>query len=100
MGPANDSSTYNPIESTASNVVSVQIGRAAPLGPEGVLSGFVKRPVSGAVEVTPTGLSGDEQADLRVHGGPDKAVYGYAESRYAAWQATHPQWGQRRKRTF
>ena len=71
-------------------VVSVQIGRAAPLGPDGVLSGFVKHRVSGAVEVTSTGIKGDEQADLRVHGGPEKAVYGYAESRYEAWRASHP----------
>ena len=87
--------THSPdrgVEPSGAVVVSVQIGRTAPLGLEGVLSGFVKRPVSGVVEVTPTGLSGDEQADLRAHGGPEKAVYGYAESRYAAWQATHPQW--------
>ena len=88
------------IEPGAEIVVSVQVGRAAPLGPEGVLSGFVKSPVSGFVEVTPIGITGDEQADLRVHGGPDKAAYGYAKSRYAAWQATHPQWGKRRRRTF
>jgi MOSC domain-containing protein YiiM len=72
-------------------VVSVQTGRAAPLGPEGVLSGFVKRPVFGPIEVSPTGLWGDEQADLRVHGGPDKAVYGYPGSRYEAWRAAFPQ---------
>ncbi|MGH9695585.1 MAG: MOSC domain-containing protein, partial [Bryobacteraceae bacterium] len=72
-------------------VMSVQIGRAAPLGPQAVLSGFVKRPVSGAVEVTQTGLLGDEQADLRVHGGPEKAVYGYAELRYGAWRTAFPQ---------
>ncbi len=76
---------------SAEVVVSVQIGRAAPLGPEGVLSGFVKRPVSGLIEVNPTGLWGDEQADLRVHGGPDKAVYGYPESRYEAWRTAYPQ---------
>lgn len=74
---------------TAGQLVSVRVGRAAPLGPEGVLSGFIKHAVAGPVEVTPTGIIGDEQADLRVHGGPEKAVYGYAESRYAAWlQAT------------
>ena len=73
-------------------VVSVQTGRTAPLGPDGVLSGFVKRPVSGLVEVNPTGLLGDEQADLRVHGGPEKAVYGYADSRYEAWRTAYPQY--------
>jgi MOSC domain-containing protein YiiM len=71
-------------------VVSVRIGRAAPLGPEGVLSGFVKHAVTGPVEVTPTGILGDEQADLRVHGGPEKAVYAYAASRYEAWRMAFP----------
>lgn len=79
------------LKPAAGVVVSVQTGRAAPLGPDGVLSGFVKRPVFGSIEVDPTGLWGDEQADLRVHGGPDKAVYGYAESRYPAWRTAYPQ---------
>jgi MOSC domain-containing protein YiiM len=55
------------------------------------LSGFVKRPVDGPVRVTSIGLDGDEQADLRVHGGPDKAVYGYAESNYLAWRSDFPE---------
>ena len=80
------------IEPSSGVVVSVQIGRAAPLGPDEVMSGFVKHPVPGCVDVTSIGISGDEQADLRVHGGPEKAVYGYAESRYDAWRASHPQY--------
>jgi MOSC domain-containing protein YiiM len=32
-------------------------------------------------------LDGDAQADLTVHGGPDKAVYAYASEHYAGWQA-------------
>jgi MOSC domain-containing protein YiiM len=72
-------------------VASVQTGRAASLGPEGVMSGFVKRAVRGSIEVTPTGIAGDEQADLSVHGGPEKAVYAYAASRYGLWQAAFPQ---------
>ena len=71
-------------------VASVQVGRAAPLGPDGVLSGFVKHAVKGSVQVTATGIVGDEQADLSVHGGPEKAVYAYAESRYDQWQAAFP----------
>jgi len=70
---------------------SVRTGRAAPLGPEGVLSGFVKHVVEGPVAVTPLGLAGDQQADLKVHGGPEKAVYGYAGSHYALWRAEQPQ---------
>ena len=54
------------------------------------MSGFVKRAVPDPIEVSLTGLVGDEQADLRVHGGPEKAVYAYAQSRYEAWQAAFP----------
>lgn len=46
-------------------------------------SGLLKDPVSDHVDVGPTGLTGDEQADLRVHGGPDKAVFCFPESNYA-----------------
>jgi MOSC domain-containing protein YiiM len=73
-------------------VQSVQVGRIAPLGPDGVMSGFVKKPVQGAVEVGPLGLAGDEQADLEVHGGPDKAVYAYSLNNYAAWKTAYPQY--------
>ena len=74
----------------AASVLAVHVGRARPLGPEGVLSGFVKTAVAGAVRVRTLGLEGDEQADLRVHGGVDKAVYGYAVSNYPRWRADFP----------
>jgi MOSC domain-containing protein YiiM len=35
-------------------------------------------------------LAGDGQADLRVHGGPNKAVYAYPQEHYAFWQAYPP----------
>jgi len=70
---------------------SVRVGRVAPLGPDGVPSGFVKQAVDVPVAVTPLGLDGDQQADLTVHGGPEKAVYGYAGSHYALWRAEQPQ---------
>lgn len=72
-------------------LVSVQVGRAAPLGPNGVPSAFVKCPVEGAVAVTTLGLAGDQQADLRVHGGLEKAVYGYALASYAVWRHAFPE---------
>ena len=73
------------------HLLSVQTGRTAPLGPEGVPSGFVKTARSDAVAVTWLGLDGDEQADLSVHGGPEKAVYAYAASRFAQWAQEFPQ---------
>jgi MOSC domain-containing protein YiiM len=73
-----------------SSLLSVHVGRVAPLGPEQVPSGFVKHPVAGPVFVSQTGLAGDEQADLEAHGGPDKAVYGYAAGHYPAWARQFP----------
>jgi MOSC domain-containing protein YiiM len=75
---------------TSARIRSIHVGKIAPLGREGVPSAFVKHPVAGAVEVTNLGLAGDAQADLRVHGGPEKAVYGYATANYAAWRAEYP----------
>jgi MOSC domain-containing protein YiiM len=71
-------------------LASVQVGRIAPLGPEAVPSGFIKRAVAGAVRVGPLGLDGDAQADLTVHGGPEKAVYGYAANHYPTWAMDFP----------
>ncbi|MDB5675648.1 MAG: hypothetical protein JWM65_2630 [Sphingomonas bacterium] len=71
-------------------LASVQVGRIAPLGPEGVPSAFIKRAVAGAVSVGALGLDGDAQADLTVHGGPEKAVYGYAADHYPAWASDFP----------
>jgi MOSC domain-containing protein YiiM len=72
-------------------VRSVQAGRVSALGPQHVPSAFVKRPVAGTAHVGLLGLDGDEQADLRVHGGPGKAVYGYAHANYSVWLQAFPQ---------
>lgn len=63
-----------------------------------VLSGIVKRPLSvlaDPVEIAfgRLGVAGDEQADLTVHGGLDKAVYVYPVEHYAAWAARTSQAG-------
>ena len=51
-----------------------------------VLSGFRKRPVEFTyVDVGSTNIVGDGQADLRAHGGLDKAVYAYCADHFAWW---------------
>ena len=60
------------------------------MGPQGTPSGYRKAPVGHPVVVHDLGLTGDAQADLDVHGGRDKAVYGYPLSRYPAWAAEFP----------
>ena len=48
---------------------------------------FFKDPVAGSVAVHKEHLEGDGQADRDNHGGPDKAVLGYAAAHYPAWQS-------------
>jgi MOSC domain-containing protein YiiM len=69
-------------------LVSIQTGVARPLtvGGRRLLSAIGKTPVSGPVSVGALGLGGDEQADLSVHGGLDKAVYAYPIEHLPYWR--------------
>lgn len=49
-----------------------------------------KQPVSGRVQLRTLNLDGDRQADLSVHGGPQKAVYAYPSEHYPYWQQELP----------
>jgi MOSC domain-containing protein YiiM len=71
-------------------IEEIRIGPVRPLGPTGVPSGIDKRPVAGAVRVTPDGLAGDGHGDTRHHGGPEKAVHLYPHDHYPAWRADLP----------
>jgi MOSC domain-containing protein YiiM len=72
-------------------LLSIHAGKVAPLfiGAQGqaqaVMSAICKQPVAGAVAVGPLGIAGDEQADLSVHGGLDKAVYLYPVEHHPFW---------------
>ena len=68
------------VESVVEPVVeSVNVGRPREVFWKGrqVLTGIFKEPVAGRVAIRRLNLEGDQQADLRVHGGPDMAVYVY-----------------------
>ena len=73
-------------------LISVNVGlpRLLAWGGETFKTGIFKNPVEGRVMLRATNLDGDRQADLSVHGGPDKAVYGYPSEHYAAWQSELP----------
>ena len=68
-------------------VVSVNVGRPRVVDWHGrsVRTAIFKEPVSGAVLASGVNLAGDDQADRRVHGGHDKAVYAYSVEDYAWW---------------
>ena len=76
-------------------LLSIQIGtaRRVTIGGRSILTAIAKQVVSAAVPVLPLGLLGDEQADLSVHGGIEKAVYAYPSEHYAYWQAARREAG-------
>ncbi len=70
-------------------LISVNVGIPRSIGSRRghpVLSGIVKEPTrEPALRLDPLNLAGDRQADLRVHGGPDKAVYAYPSEHLSQW---------------
>jgi MOSC domain-containing protein YiiM len=71
----------------AGTVVSVNVGSPREiewLGRSAETS-IWKEPVAGRVRAQTLNLDGDRQADLRFHGGADKAVYAYAREDYEWW---------------
>lgn len=70
-------------------LLGVQMARAQRVHINGraVVTAFHKQAVASPVAVQALGLVGDEQADLSVHGGLDKAVYAYPSEHYPFWQA-------------
>jgi len=70
-------------------LLSVQVGlpRDASWRGKTLRTGIFKQPVEGPVAARGHQLAGDAQADLSVHGGPDKAVYAYPSEHYAHWIA-------------
>ncbi len=66
-------------------IEAVCTGTARPFnGAE--LSAFAKRPREGAVQVLAEGLAPDEQADRRVHGGPEQALHLYPLDHHDWWR--------------
>ncbi len=71
-------------------LVSVNVGLPQVIGStrfgKPVRSGIVKRPVTvDTLYLDTLNLEGDRQADLTVHGGPDKAVYAYPSEHLPRW---------------
>lgn len=73
-------------------VVSVNVGRPREVLWHGrkVLTSIYKYPVEGPLPLKPDNFVGDQQADLTVHGGPDKAVYVYPAAYYDEWRRELP----------
>jgi MOSC domain-containing protein YiiM len=78
----------------AGRIVSLQVGmpnrRGDPSSNDPAKSlwftGIFKNKIYGPVRLDKRNLAGDAQGDLRVHGGPDKAVLAYSADHYSAWR--------------
>ena len=68
--------------------VSLGLPREVSWRGQTILTGIFKQPVEGRIEAGRLGLEGDGQADLRVHGGVDKAVYAFDDSSTEHWRKT------------
>ena len=85
--------------SSVMQVTSVNVGlpREVVWKSRTVMTGIFKEAVAGRVAVRRLNLEGDRQADLTVHGGPEKAVYAYPAEYYSFWREQFPEmdlpWG-------
>jgi len=76
----------------AMKIVAISVGRPKAVQWRGrsVQTSIFKTPVSGRVHVTRLNIEGDEQSDLSVHGGAQKAVYAYPAEHYDFWRRELP----------
>jgi MOSC domain-containing protein YiiM len=73
-------------------ILSVNVGLPREVTWQGklVTTGIFKEPVNAPVMLRTLNLDGDQQADLTVHGGVNKAVYVYPSEHYGSWRAELP----------
>src|SRR5438552_5400283 len=73
-------------------ILSVNVGLPREVTWQGkvVTTGIFKEPVKTPVTVRTLNLDGDQQADLTVHGGVDKAIYAYPSEHYGYWRTELP----------
>ncbi|SER57626.1 MOSC domain-containing protein YiiM [Gracilibacillus ureilyticus] len=83
-------------------IVSLNVGQPQlhQFGGQEIHTGFVKRPTTEVCYLTMTGFCEDGQADLKNHGGEEKALLMYAEDHYTYWESlyklnfTYPSFGE------
>lgn len=73
-------------------LLSVNVGLPREIEWKGkiVRTSIFKGPVSGRARVATLNVEGDQQSDLTVHGGIDKAVYAYPSEHYPFWREQFP----------
>ena len=70
--------------------INVSLPKEVDFEGQKVITGIFKEPIEGRIILRRLNLDGDKQADLTVHGGPDKAVYAYPIEHYEFWRKVYP----------
>jgi MOSC domain-containing protein YiiM len=92
LGPASFPAPNHRIKHDPMKLFSLNVARPRLIVYEGetINTGIFKQPVDGPIRLRALNLDGDRQADLSVHGGPNKAVYGYPSEHYDFWRRELP----------
>ncbi len=77
-------------DTPSGTIIGLFVGQPQDRWPGRPPSAIAKQPVDGPLAVDAHGFSNDQQADLRVHGGPEKALHHYASEHVAFWRKTFP----------
>jgi MOSC domain-containing protein YiiM len=67
--------------------ISAGLPRTVEWRGQTIRTSIFKAPITGRVAIRGVNVAGDDQADKRVHGGADMAVYAYAAEDYDWWEA-------------
>ena len=71
-------------------ILSLFTGQAESLWPDRPASAICKQLAEGPLNLGALGFAGEQQADLKVHGGPEKAVHDYASEHMDFWRRAFP----------
>ncbi len=72
-------------------VAGLFVGKIKNLWPDKPPSAIAKQPVDGPLHIETNGFVEDQQADIAVHGGPEKAIHHYASEHMDFWRDTFPE---------
>ena len=79
----------------SATITGLFIGRAENRWPDKPPSAIRKHAVDHPLRIEREGISGDEQADRKVHGGAEKAIHHYAADHMDFWRMKFPEHGHR-----
>ena len=82
----------NQVPFESMKLISLNVGLPREITSNGktVTTGIFKDPLTGPRMARTLNIDGDQQADLSVHGGIDKAIYGYPAEHYEYWRKELP----------